>query len=91
MQNVAGLRLVPKPGTEVEKETEVLELFFDRVSLVPVGVVLRAKVANPAHARWTAARLNGAVVNGDVRDSDRALLKVPEAAPEGWATVDDTR
>ena len=91
MQNVAGLRLVPKPGTEVEKETEVLELFFDRVSLVPVGVVLRAKVANPAHARWTAARLNAAVVNGDVRDSDRALLKVPEAAPEGWATVDDTR
>lgn len=91
MQNVAGLRLVPKPDTEVAKETEMLELFFDRGTLAPVGVVLRAKVAKPEHARWTAARLTKPVVNGDVRESDLALLVVPEKAPDGWATVDETQ
>jgi len=91
MQNVAGLKLVPKDGTEAAKETESLELFFDRVSLAPVGVVIRAKVARPEMARWTSARLTAPVVNGDVSEADRAKLVVPERAPEGWATVDETR
>ena len=91
MQNVAGLKLVPKEGTEAAKETDSLELFFDRVSLAPIGVVIRAKVARPEMARWTAARLTAPVVNGDVSEADRAKLVVPERAPEGWATVDDTK
>lgn len=91
MQNVAGLKLVPKEGTEAAKETDSLELFFDRVSLAPIGVVIRAKVARPEMARWTAARLTAPVVNGDVSEADRAKLVVPERAPEGWATVDETK
>lgn len=91
MQNVAGLKLVPKEGTEAAKETESLELFFDRVSLAPIGVVIRAKVARPEMARWTAARLTAPVVNGDVSEADLAKLVVPERAPEGWATVDETK
>jgi hypothetical protein len=91
MQNVAGLKLVPKPGTPMAEDTAALELFYDRVSIAPVGIVVRAKVANPKYARWTAARVTEPIVNGEVKDADRALLAVPEKAPEGWATVDDTK
>ena len=91
MQNVAGLRLVPKPGTATAEDTASLELFYDRVTIAPVGVVVHAKVANPKYARWTAARVTESIVNGEVKDADRALLVVPEKAPEGWATVDETR
>jgi hypothetical protein len=91
MQNVAGLRLVPKPGTATAEDTASLELFYDRVTIAPVGVVVHAKVANPKYARWTAARVTEPIVNGEVKESDRALLVVPEKAPEGWATVDETR
>jgi hypothetical protein len=91
MQNVAGLKLVPKPGSSMAADTEALELFYDRTTLAPVGVVVRAKVANPKYARWTAARVTEPIVNGDVKDEDRKLLAVPEKAPEGWATVDETR
>lgn len=91
MQNVAGLKLVPKPDTPMAKDTESFELFYDRVSLAPIGVVVRAKVANPKYARWTAARVTEPIINGDVKESDRALLVVPEKAPDGWATVDETR
>lgn len=91
LQNVAGLKLVPKAGTPMADDTESLELFYDRTTLAPVGVVVRAKVASPKYARWTAARVTAPVVNGEVKDADRALLKVPEKAPDGWATVDETR
>lgn len=91
MQNVAGLRLVPKPGTSMAEDTAALELFYDRVTIAPVGVVVHAKVANPKYARWTAARVTEPIVNGEVKESDRALLVVPEQAPEGWATVDETK
>ena len=91
MQNVAGLRLVPKAGTPMAEDTAALELFYDRVTIAPVGIVVRAKVENPKYARWTAARVTQPVVNGEVKDSDRALLAVPEKAPEGWATVDETK
>jgi hypothetical protein len=91
MQNVAGLRLVPKAGTPMAEDTAALELFYDRVTIAPVGIVVRATVENPKYARWTAARVTQPVVNGEVKDSDRALLAVPEKAPEGWATVDETK
>ena len=91
MQNVAGLKLVPKPGTSMAEDTASLELFYDRVTIAPIGIVVHAKVANPKYARWTAARVTESIVNGEVKDADRALLVVPEKAPEGWATVDETR
>lgn len=91
MQNVAGMKLVPKPGSAMAEDTASLELFYDRVTYAPIGIVVHAKVANPKYARWTAARVTEPIVNGEVKESDRALLAVPEKAPEGWATVDETK
>jgi hypothetical protein len=85
------LKLVPKPGTSMAEDTASLELFYDRVTIAPIGIVVHAKVATPKYARWTAARVTESIVNGEVKDADRALLVVPEKAPEGWATVDETR
>jgi len=80
LRNVAGLRLVPKPETEMARTTEAIELFFDRTTLAPTGVVIRERNGNR-----TIARIASPVVNGDVRPEDRALLEVPNPDPEAWA------
>jgi hypothetical protein len=82
MQNVAGLRLVPKAGTAMAKETEAVLLFYDRTSLAPTGVVVREKSGNR-----TVARISSPVVNGAVKDEDRALLEIPNPDAREW-TID---
>ncbi len=82
MRNVAGLKLTPKDGTPMAKETLALELFYDRTSLAPTGVVIREKNGNR-----TIARITGPVVNGAVKDEDRALLEIPTPDPKEW-TID---
>lgn len=82
MQNVAGLKLTPKEGTPMAKETLALELFYDRTSLAPTGVVIREKNGNR-----TIARITNPVVNGAVKDEDRALLEIPAPDPKEW-TID---
>ncbi len=80
LQNVAGLRLVPKPGTSLAKDTLAIELFYDRTTLALTGVVSREKNGN-----LTVARINAPVVNGAVTEADRALLTIPSPDPKGWA------
>jgi hypothetical protein len=82
MQNVAALKLIPKVGTEMAKDTASIELFYDRTTLAPSGVVIREKNGNR-----TVARISAAVVNGDVKAEDRALLEIPNPDPKEW-TVD---
>ena len=82
MKNVAGLKLVPKAGTPMAKETAAIELFYDRTSLAPTGVVIREKNGNR-----TVARIAKPVVNGEVKAEDRALLEIPEPDPKQW-TID---
>lgn len=82
LRNVAGLRLVPKAGTDMARSTEAVELFFDRTTLAPTGVVVREKNGNR-----TIARISSPVVNGEVRPEDRALLEVPSPDPGAW-TID---
>ncbi|MFZ9879940.1 MAG: LolA family protein [Phycisphaerales bacterium] len=82
MRNVAGLRLVPKEGTEMAKETERFDLFFDRTTLAPTGIVVVARNGNR-----TVARISSPVVNGEVKDTDRALLEIPTLDPREW-TID---
>jgi len=82
MKNVAGLKLVPKAGTPMAKETSAVELFYDRTSLAPTGVVIREKNGNR-----TVARIAKPVVNGEVKAEDRALLEIPEPDPKQW-TID---
>jgi hypothetical protein len=80
LRNVAALKLVPREGTPMAKDTAAVELFYDRTSLAPVGVVIRKKNGNR-----TVARINKPVVNGEVKAEDRALLEIPELDPKEWA------
>jgi len=89
LPNATGLRLVPKAETAAADKTAAIEVFYDRATIVPVGVVVRSKVAKPEWAKWTAARVAKPVTNGTLSDADRALLVVPTKAPEGWAIVDE--
>jgi len=82
MKNVAALKLVPKAGTPMAKETAAVELFYDRTTLAPTGVVIREKNGNR-----TVARIAKPVVNGEVKAEDRALLEIPEPDPKQW-TID---
>ena len=89
LPNATGLRLVPKAETAAAEKTAAIEVFYDRATIVPVGVVVRSKVAKPEWAKWTAARVAKPVANGTLSDADRALLVVPSKAPDGWAVVDE--
>jgi hypothetical protein len=82
MQNVTGLRLVPKADSVMAKDTVAIELFYDRTTLAPTGVVIREKNGNR-----TVARIASPVVNGDVKDDDRKLLEIPNPDPTVW-TID---
>lgn len=79
IKNAAALRLVPKAGTPMAKDTALIELFYDRTSLAPTGVVIREKNGNR-----TVARIANPVVNGEVKDADRTLLEIPELDPKEW-------
>lgn len=89
LPNASGLRLVPKAETAMADKTAAIEVFYDRATIVPIGVVVRSKVAKPEWAKWTAARIAKPVANETLSDADRALLVVPTKAPEGWAVVDE--
>jgi len=80
LRNVAGLRLVPKPGTDLAKSTASFEIFYDRTSLAPTGIVVREKNGNRS-----VARISAPVVNGEVKAEDRALLEIPDPDPKEWA------
>ncbi len=82
LQNVAALKLIPRAGTSMAKETASVELFYDRLTLAPTGVVIREKNGNR-----TVARITRPVINGEVRDEDRALLEIPAPDPKEW-TID---
>lgn len=79
LKNAAALRLVPKAGTPMAKDTAAVELFYDRTTLAPTGVVIREKNGNR-----TVARISNPVVNGEVKDADRKLLEIPELDPREW-------
>jgi hypothetical protein len=64
------------------KDTVAIELFYDRTTLAPTGVVIREKNGNR-----TVARIASPVVNGDVKDDDRKLLEIPNPDPTVW-TID---
>jgi hypothetical protein len=80
LRDVAALRLVPKSGTPMAKDHENIDLFYDRTTLVPVGVVMREKNGNR-----TVARISKPVVNGEVKAEDRVLLEIPTPDPKEWA------
>lgn len=80
LKNVNALRLVPKAGTPMAKETAMIELFYDRTTNAPTGIVIRERNGNR-----TVARIANPVVNGEVKDADRSLLEIPSPDPKEWA------
>jgi len=80
LKNVAALRLTPRAETPMAKDTAMIELFYDRTTLAPVGVVIRERNGNR-----TVARIARPVVNGEVKPEDRALLEIPSPDPKEWA------
>ena len=80
LRDVAALRLVPRDGTPMARDTASIDLYYDRTTLAPVGVVIRERNGNR-----TAARISQPVVNGAVKDEDRALLEIPSPDPREWA------
>jgi hypothetical protein len=80
LRDVAALRLVPKEGSDAAKDMQTIDLFYDRTTLAPVGVVVRERNGNR-----TVARVTKPVVNGDVGDEDRKLLEIPTLDPAEWA------
>lgn len=79
LKDYAGLRLVPKEGTPMARDTAAIELFYERATLAPIGIVVREKSGNR-----TVARISKPVVNGEVSAQDRALLEIPEPDPAEW-------
>lgn len=76
---VDGLRLVPKPGLDMAEKVAHVDLFYDRATRLPVGVLVVEKNGN----RKT-ARLDGFLRNPTLTPEQTARLSVDPPKPEGW-------
>ncbi len=81
---VDGLRLVPHPGTPEAKDFDRIDLFYDRVTRLPVGINL----VEPNGDRKT-ARLDAVVRNPEltVASLRRISIALPEDASEWHVDV----
>jgi hypothetical protein len=82
LTDVCGLRLVPKEGTAMAKDTERVEIFYDRATLAPRAVILWAR-----NGDRTTVILSRPMLNQPLAEADRALLVMPEPDPRQW-TID---
>jgi len=81
LESVRGVRLAPKPGTPEADETESVDLFYDRTTLLPRGVVQRRRNGDRVEVL-----LRDPQMNHGVPESDRALLTIRTPDPrDGWA------
>jgi hypothetical protein len=80
LQQVDGLRLVPKPGTPMAKETEQVEVWYDRATLLPRGLTLRQRTGDR-----TAVLLLKPTRNAGLNAEERELLTMPVLDPAEWA------
>ena len=71
-----GLLLRPRPATDLAREVERLELFYDTATLIPVGVLVLDRNGD----RKTVALRDLAVNKG----IDAGLLQVNEPNPAQW-------
>jgi hypothetical protein len=75
---VIGLRLVPRTKSEAD-DTVLIDVYYDRATLLPVGVNLVDDVGN----RKT-VRLSKAVRNGGLTDEEKAKLSIANPDPKAW-------
>jgi len=79
LENVEGLLLVPKPGTQEAREYERVELFYDRDTLLPVGI-------NAVEVRGNrqTVRLSDIKRNPALDEATLAKLDIREPDPREW-------
>lgn len=80
LEDFVGLRLVPRAGTEMAKDTAYIELFYDRETLAPRGI----RVLELNGDRDTVL-LRRPKVNGAMGDPQKSLLLLESPDPAEWA------
>lgn len=80
LKDVHGLRLIPKQGTAMARDTEKVEVFYDRSSLVPRAVVMLA-----VNGDRTTVLLLEPALNAGLNAADAELLVMPSPDPASWA------
>jgi hypothetical protein len=80
LEDFVGLRLVPRAGTEMAKETAYIELFYDRQTLAPRGI----RVLELNGDRDTVL-LRRPKVNGAMGEPQKSLLLLESPDPAEWA------
>lgn len=80
LENYVGVRLVPRPGTEMAAETAYIELFYDRDSLAPLGI----RVLDRNGDRDTVL-LRRPQVNATIGETQQGLLLLAPPDPAEWA------
>lgn len=85
LTNVDGLRLVPKPGTREAEDFLSVLLFYDRTTLLPVGIETLGSVLldadDPQSRARTIVLLSGVKRNAGV---DEEKLDILEPDPTQW-------
>jgi len=71
------LRLVPRAGTSMARETSAMTILFDRLSLVPQGLEIEA-----VNGDRTRVILRNTKLNAGLDDVTRAMLVAPST--DGW-------
>ena len=85
LENVRGLRLIPRPGTREAKHFERVDVFYDNVTLLPVGISLIE--TDPAPDDKFDARVQKIVRLRDVKRNegvDEAKLNIEEPDAREW-------
>ena len=79
LQNVEGLLLVPKPGTQEAKEYVKVELFYDRQTLLPVGIHMVDPNGDQKTVKMMDMHRNPALTESEV-----AKLDIRDPDPREW-------
>lgn len=80
LEDCVGIRLVPRAGTDLAKDTAYIELFYDRATLAPRGI----RVLDLNGDRDTVL-LRRPVVNGELGEPQKSLLLLESPDPAEWA------
>lgn len=80
LQNVDGIRLVPKEGTSEAEEFEQVDLYYDRDTCLPLGII-----ATERNGNTKTVRLDNVAHNPELNEEQLAKLSVEEPDPAEWA------
>lgn len=81
--SLRGLRLTPKPGTDLEESVRYVEVFYEETGYMPRLVNLVDP--NGDHSMVVLIR---PVANAELAPEDRALLTMPPADPALWTQLE---